>query len=294
MNEEYKLREKSSEKKIGLVKGLIIAILTAFIIRTFFLEAFTIPTGSMEKTLLVGDFLLVNKFIYGPSTPQYIPFTGIPIPHFNLPAIREPEQNDVVVFQYPGDRDQLYPVETVNYIKRCIACPGDTIRIVDKIVFVNGKKFPVPPNLYHSDKRIKKADDVELRIFPKGAQWNEDNYGSLIVPKKDDVIDLNRNNIERWRTIINRELDKEAVEVNGYIIKIDGVPVQSYVIQKDYYFMLGDNRDESFDSRYWGFVPRDKIVGKAFIIYWSWDSSLSNILDLFGSLREERIGRMIE
>ncbi len=294
MNDETEIKETHKVKNIGLIKGLLIAILTAFVIRTFFLEAFTIPTGSMEKTLLVGDFLLVNKFIYGASTPQYMPFTGIKIPWFNLPAIREPRQNDVVVFQYPGDRDQLFPVETVNYIKRCIACPGDTIKIVNKVVFVNGKRFTNPPNLFHSDNRIKRTDDIESRIFPKGAQWNEDNYGPLIVPGKDDVIELNRFNIEKWRILINRELNKEAVEVNGYIIKVDGIPVKSYVIQKDYYFMMGDNRDESFDSRYWGFVPRDKIVGKAFIIYWSWDSSISNILDLFGSLREERIGRLIK
>ncbi len=294
MIEENELREKPIKKKTGLIKGLLIAILTAFIIRTFFLEAFTIPTGSMENTLLVGDFLLVNKFIYGPSSPQYLPFTGIQIPHFNFPAIREPKPTDVVVFQYPGDRDQLYPAETVNYIKRCIACPGDTIRIVDKIVFVNGKKFFIPPKLNHSDKRIKTPDDVESRIFPKGAQWNEDNYGPLVVPKNDDVIQLDKNNIEKWRTLINRELGKNAVEVNGYIIKIDGIAVKSYTIQKDYYFMMGDNRDDSFDSRYWGFVPRDKIVGKALLIYWSWDPSLSNILEQLGSLREKRIGRMIE
>ncbi len=113
-------------------------------------------------------------------------------------------------------------------------------------------------------------------------------------PKNDDVIQLDKNNIEKWRTLINRELGKNAVEVNGYIIKIDGIAVKSYTIQKDYYFMMGDNRDDSFDSRYWGFVPRDKIVGKALLIYWSWDPSLSNILEQLGSLREKRIGRMIE
>jgi signal peptidase I len=278
----------------NFIRGLFIAILIAFILKTFFIEAFRIPTGSMEKTLLVGDFLLVNKIVYGATTPRYLPFTNIELPYLTLPSIKEPQANNIIVFEYPGDRDQIFPTEKLNYIKRCIGIPGDTVRIINKIVYNNGKKFYKLPQLNFSDKRILPPEFSDSRMFPKGKQWNADNYGPIIVPKKGDLVYLNKDNIEEWRTLINREYGKEAVQVEGRLIKIDGLYVKSYHIQKDYYFVMGDNRDDSADSRYWGFVPRDKIIGQAMIIYWSWDPNSSNVLDLFRSVRFNRIANIIQ
>jgi signal peptidase I len=287
-------RLKAPERKTkDFFAALVFAVLAAFILKTFALEAFRIPTGSMEKTLLVGDFLLVNKFIYGSSSPRTIPFTDIEIPHFTLPAIRDPKRSDVVVFEYPGDRDQLKPNEVVNYIKRLIGLPGDTIVIVNKILYVNGKEFHRPPKIQYVNPYTKSLWREESRIFPKGAPWNEDNYGPLIIPKKGDLIKLDYLNIEKWRTIIDREFGKEAVKVIGRDIFINDKPAKSYRLQKDYYFMMGDNRDDSWDSRFWGVVPRDKIIGQGVVIYWSWDPNFTNIFDLLISVRWSRIAKLI-
>lgn len=284
----------NGEKLFDFFRAIVIALISAFLLKTFVIEAYRIPTGSMEKTLLVGDFLLVNKFIYGASSPRYFPMTTSPIPHFSLPAFRDPERTDIVVFEYPGDRDRLKSVEMVNYIKRCVGIPGDTIRIINKVLYVNGKEFYRPPKIQYVNPETKPPDEIEYRIFPKGMPWNEDNYGPVYVPHAGDTIRLDRHNIEQWRTIINREFDREAVAVDGSEIKIDGIITSFYVLQKDYYFMMGDNRDDSADSRFWGFVPRDKIIGKALLIYWSWDPAYSNILDLLRSVRIDRIARIIQ
>lgn len=291
--EDLDTGKTTSKKFRDFLNALFYAAIAAFILKSFVIEAFRIPTGSMEKTLLIGDFLLVNKFVYGSSTPRSIPFADIRLPYVTLPSLREPDRKDVVVFEYPGDRDQLKPSETVNYIKRCIGIPGDTIRIIDKVIFVNGREFFRPPYVQYLNSYTKPAGEAEYRIFPKGSPWNEDNYGPLIVPAKGDIIKLNKDNIEKWRTIINRELESEAVRVEGSKIFISDKLVTAYTLKKNYYFMMGDNRDDSADSRFWGFVPRDKIIGEALIIYWSWDPASTNILDLLASVRWDRIGRLI-
>lgn len=284
---------KTKNKIRSFIKGLLFAILFAIFIRTFFIEAFRIPSASMEKTLLVGDFIIVNKFIYGSTTPRYLPLTSTSLPYITLPALRDPQNGDIIVFEYPGNRDQIFPDERKNFVKRCIGCPGDTIKIIDKVVYVNGKKFHKSLNLFFSDPKVQSTSFIDSRIFPKGKKWNVDNYGPIVVPKKGDVIRLNRNNIDEWQTLIDRELGKDAVKINGNIVIIDGIAVKSYTIQKDYYFVLGDNRDESSDSRFWGFVPRDNIIGEAMLIYWSWNPAYSNILDLFSSIRFNRILNII-
>jgi signal peptidase I len=291
--EDYSENRSPAEKIRMFSRALFYAVLAAFILKTFVVEAFRIPTGSMEKTLLVGDFLLVNKFIYGASTPGLLPLTGWKIPQLTLPALREPERKDVVVFEYPGDRDEVRASEKVNYIKRCIGIPGDTIRIINKVVFVNHKEFFRPPGLQYVNSHVKPPEEAEYRIFPKGVAWNEDNYGPVVVPRKGQVVSLNYQNIELWRTIINRELDSEAVSVEGRNIFILGKPAKSYTVKKDYYFMMGDNRDDSADSRFWGFVPRDKFIGKAFMVYWSWDPSRTNILDMLATVKWDRVARVI-
>ena len=123
-----------------------LAVASALFIKTFVIEAFRIPTGSMEKTLLSGDFLLVNKLVYGASSPKYLPFTKVRIPYFTLPSLVEPKNNDIIVFEFPGKLNELEPQDYTNYIKRCIGIPGDTVKIINKRVFVNNKLAELPEN----------------------------------------------------------------------------------------------------------------------------------------------------
>lgn len=295
--EEEQNREKTPKEKFkDFISSILFALIAAFLIITFIIQNTRIPTGSMEDTILVGDFVLVNKFIYGSSSPRYVLFTDIPLPHFTLPALREPKPNDIVVFEYPGEKDRLFARErNVNYVKRLIGMPGDTIKIINRVVFINGKEFKRPTYIKYLDYYSRPADVVEPRIFPKGAQWNEDNYGPLVIPKKNSTIELNLSNIEQWRTIIDREYGKRVVKVENNTITIEGKPVSSYTFKKDYYFMMGDNRDDSLDSRFWGFVARDTIVGEAFIALFSWNRNIpfTQIFKLIGSIRPDRILKLL-
>ncbi len=290
--EELNQNKTPKEKAKEFFESLFFAAIAAFLIITFVIQNTRIPTGSMEDTILVGDFVLVNKFIYGASSPHYIPFTEIKIPYFTLPAFREPHRKDIVVFEWPGERDNLQASELgVNYVKRCIGTPGDTIQVIDKVVFVNGKQFWIPSHIKYLNPFAKPKDYIEPRIFPKGMAWNEDNYGPLIIPKKGFTVPLNLNNIEQWRTTIDREYGKRVVGIEGNQVTIEGKPVTSYTFKKDYFFMMGDNRDDSLDSRFWGFVPRDAVVGEAFITLFSWDRDIpfSDLFRLIGSIRLDRV-----
>jgi signal peptidase I len=288
---EKKGRKKSKPQEY--FNALIVAALIAFFLKIFFIEAFRIPTGSMENTLLVGDFLLVNKFVYGAITPMTIPFTSVRIPFYRFPALKEPHHGDVVVFDFPGYRDELKSAEQVDYIKRLIGEPGDTIRIINKRVYVNGKIFPNPPNAIFSPDTS--GDNItDPRIFPKGSGWNEDNYGPLRIPGKGDVIHLTTENIEEWKIFIEREGHTVQTSPDNATL-IDGKRSDDYRVEQNYYFMMGDNRNNSLDSRFWGFMPRDHVIGEALIIYWSWDPNIpfSQIGRLFGSVRWNRVGSII-
>ncbi len=183
------------------------AVIMALIIKTSIVEAYKIPSQSMEDTLLVGDFLLANKFVYG---------ARLPLVDWQLPAVRDPQPGDVVIFDYPGDG-------VTKYIKRCVAGPGDTVEIKDKQLYVNGKIFPNPEYA----KFIDTTPDGRQVIQPRraGGLDSRDNWGPWIVPRNS-------------------------------------------------YFMMGDNRDNSFDSRYWKAVHRDLILGEAMMVHWSWDDSV--------------------
>jgi signal peptidase I len=191
-----KPRRKSLIREYG--EAIAIAILLALVIRTLVVQAFTIPSGSMMDTLLVGDYILVNKFLYGPE----LPFTEA-----HVPGLRDPARGDIIVFKYPQD-------EKRDFIKRIVAGPGETVQIRGQQVFVNGRVLREP--------YTKKVEPP----LPAGGQ---------------------------------------AYCGYAYGCEPTVVPANSY-------FVMGDNRDNSQDSRYWGFVKRDKIKGKAFLIYWSWDS----------------------
>lgn len=230
--EEEKANRTLKEKFYDNVKNLLWAAVAALILKTFVIEAYTIPTGSMEDTLLPGDFLLVTKFTHGATTPRNIPFTNIALPYYQFPRLKEIKRGDIIVFEYPGDRDELRHEEIMNYVKRCVGLPGDTIQIVDKILYVNGELFPPPPKMKFLNPVPTPRGIANPFIFPKYSNWNEDNYGPLYVPKKGDTIQLSLSNIEQFRTLINREHNREVVRVVGDEIYIDGIKTSTYVIKK--------------------------------------------------------------
>ena len=200
---------KSKSKFVEYAEAIIIAILIAFFIRTFIVQAFKIPSGSMKPTLLIGDHILVNKFIYG---------VKIPFIRKDLISISEPKRGDVIVFIYPEDRSK-------DFIKRVIGVGGDTIEIRNKKIFLNGLPFQDTHGVY--------VDDF---IIP-GTIQPRDNFGPMTVPK-------------------------------GAV------------------FTMGDNRDQSYDSRFWGVVDLKDVLGKAFIMYWSWNKEDHNV-------RWSRLGRLV-
>ncbi|MDA3862020.1 MAG: signal peptidase I [Melioribacteraceae bacterium] len=283
------------QKSIDFIKNLLFALIAALLIKSFLIETSRVPTGSMETTIKVGDFLFVNKFIYGSSSPRNIPFTDVALPFFTLPALKKPEKGEIVVFEYPGNRDDLHSNSILNYVKRCVATSGDTIQIVNKVIYINGKEAPIPTNVQYTNPYPRPAGVADYGIFPKGSGWNKDNYGPYVVPKKGGVIGLHIGNIDWWQTIIDREFNKHVVTKRDGKIFIEGKEVTSYTVQKDYYFMMGDNRDNSDDSRFWGVVPDDLIVGEALMIYWSWNPkyTFAEIFKLVGSTRINRIAKIV-
>jgi len=354
--------------------AIVFAVIAATIIRTFFIEAYTIPTSSMEKSLLVGDYLFVDKISYGPRfpmTPLSFPFAHhtlpltkftksylewIKLPYYRFPGLISIKNNDVVVFNYPdGDTVSLNmqnrsyysivrevghrevwnnkrrfgdivarPVDKrENYIKRCIGIPGDTLEIKDQVVYINGKALPdmgnkeykyivttdstpVNPRMIdkmniteevtqvdydkyvftltqesaESMKKLTNVRSIEKIIYPKGQwafytfpfdsnyRWNEDNYGPLYIPKAGATIPINIKNISLYQRCIEI-YEHNDVKIKGEKIFINGKESSTYTFKLGYYWMMGDNRHNSADSRFWGFVPIDHIVGRAVFVWLS-------------------------
>lgn len=241
-----KLKHEEDRRSRDFFEGLFVALIAALIIRQFIVQAYRIPTSSMEDTLLIGDFLLVNKYNYGMRTPDWIgiPYTdiGISIPWVRIPGFKTPQQNDVVIFRYP-----LNP--SLDYIKRCIATGGQTVEIQDKQVFVDNIKFPNPPNMKFMDRNLimkKNEGRYSFQTFNNNKYGSRDNFGPLIIPENS-------------------------------------------------FFMMGDNRDRSSDSRVWGFVNFDHVVGEALIIYLSWQGNflITDLFTFFKKVRFERIANII-
>jgi signal peptidase I len=400
-NEKYiplsvrpKIKKTTSREWID---AILFAVIAASIIRMFIFEMYTIPTSSMEKSLLVGDFLLVSKIAYGPKAPNTpiafpfvhhtLPLTNytpsflewIKLPFYRFPGFETIKHGDVVVFNYPdGDtvalkiqEDSYYrlvreygwkrvnsepetfgnimyrPVDKrENYIKRCIGLPGDSLQIIDQQVYLNRKIFETPlhaqstyrvrtdgsrfNNKLLSDlditedilpegedgnffltltkstaekmKQLPFVQMVENQVDPKSRgsvdvfpydstyKWNRDNYGPIWIPKAGATVQLNMKNIGLFKRIIsNYELNK--LVINGDKIFINDKETKSYTFKLDYYWMMGDNRHNSADSRYWGFVPVDHIVGKASYVWLSLDKNKS----LFGGkIRWSRMFRSVK
>lgn len=287
---EKKKPEGFVEQVVSLFRTAITALFVVMIVNGIAVATFVVPTGSMENTVMTGDFLLVNKFKYGPSTPQVIPFFNIPLPYYKTPPIIDPKQGDVIVFIYPGDRNEVKPKEFLYYLKRCVAVSGDVLQIVNKKILVNGVEFALPPNAKF-DPFISTMPYDTLRTFPIGKGYSKDNYGPIRIPKTGDIINLSIQNIQEWQVFIGREGHK--VETQGTQVLIDGKPVTSYTVERDYVFGIGDNRDNSEDSRFWGFVPKQDVVGTPMMVYWSWNTDANDFGSKLKSIRWSRLFNFI-
>lgn len=286
-------KETFSGKAKAFLKEFVIVFGAFLVLNSFVIASFEVPTGSMENEIMTGDFLLVNKFVFGGTTPKTIPFTSARIPSFKLPALWNVERGDVIVFIFPGNRDEVVPAEFAYYLKRCMAVAGDTLQVINRVVYVNGKPAPVPLNMKFNTPVIKPAGYGDPRIFPDGAQFNEDNYGPIVVPKKGDIITLNARTYPAWRVFIRRE--GHTSDQRGNRIFIDGKEQTAYTVERDYVFGMGDNRDNSLDSRFWGFIPEESVIGTPLIVYWSWDPEipLFNVGDKITSVRLGRLGSLV-
>lgn len=370
----------------GFTNAVFFAIIAATLIRSTTFESYTIPTGSMESSLLVGDFLFVNKMEYGvrlPITPltvplvhNLIPGTTLPsyssiveLPYIRLPRFNSIANNDPVVFNYPADVGR--PIDKKdNYVKRCIAVAGDTLLIDDGVVYINGEENTLPerakkqfsymvtfqpgqgPNpqtfktkfdidiAYSTDalgqiqgdaiqlqdgrwlmfipdqyveeirafsqvlsveRNITKVTDENrkematdptvMRLFPNMKEhgssdyvWSLDDYGPIWIPQAGTEVTLDDSTIQMYSTLISR-YEGHDLDITEDGIYIDGEKTNTYTIEQDYYWMMGDNRHNSADSRFWGFVPEDHIVGKPVFIWMSLDAYSSG----FDKLRTDRI-----
>jgi signal peptidase I len=278
---------KAFFKELGIVFGAFL------ILNSFVLASFEVPTGSMENEIMTGDFLLVNKFVFGGTTPRTIPFTNTKIPAFKLPSPWKVERGDVIVFIFPGYREEVQAADFAYYLKRCVAIAGDTLQIINRIVYVNGKPAPIPRNIKFNSGYIRPQGYADQRIFPVGSGFNEDNYGPLVIPKKDQIIPLSAENIETWQTFIRRE--GHTAEMRDGKIYVDGTVKESYTVGRNYVFGMGDNRDNSLDSRFWGFIPEESVVGTPLIVYWSWDPelALTDVANKLSSIRMSRFGSLV-
>jgi signal peptidase I len=262
-----------SQKFMSWIKTIVNAIVVITILNGLLVASMFVPTPSMESTVLAGENLFVNKFIFGPSTPQIIPIVNIPLPYYKLPAVRDPKQGDIIVFIFPGNRDQVKAEDFQYYLKRCIAVSGDTLQIRNDSVYVNGVQYHLPGKAQH-DPLLKHTPDMsesdKFATFPRGYGFTRSDYGPLRIPKKGDVMALNAATISAWNVFIRRE--GHTVSVVDDKILIDGKPSNSYTVERDYVFGMGDNRWNSADSRYFGFIPKDDVVGTPMIVYWSMEN----------------------
>ncbi len=279
---EQSFKEKTTES----IKSFAWALGVFYFVQTFFLQAFTIPTSSMVGTLLVGDFIFVNKFVYGAQTPENIPFTDVKLPRYRFPSFKEPQQNDVVVFRFP--HPELMPSQNgLDYIKRCVAAAGQTLEVKNKELIVDGKRFSEQFDVpgIHYDPQINTGSDVFPRSMGSG-----DNFGPFRVPAKGDRISITFDNQDLVKYLALRDQKKFEIRTDGYYV--EGSKTDTYEVAQDYYFMMGDNRDNSLDSRFWGPVPRDHIAGEGLFIYWSNVEAAKQtnyVLKLFSTLNLSKV-----
>ena len=363
-DEHYRDHRQALDSSI--LGAVVFATAAASLIKAFTYEAYTIPTSSMESSMMVGDFLFVNKMSYGTRialTPLSFPLVhdtipvlntrsyikGVSLPYLRLPALRKIKRGDIVVFNWPGDSAEKPIDKRANYIKRCVALPGDTLELRRGDLFIDGEawvwnerarpqkeyRLTFPRTYYEPFRQLLKmglelsyldvdpagneivqaylsqenldrvravfpevqAERLVLEpdtadsypLFPQNARYNRDNYGPLYVPKRGDRISLTADNLPQYRDIIVKYEGHSLDTDTQGVIRIDGIPSTEYVVEQDYYFMMGDNRDNSLDSRYWGYVPADHIVGSPAMIWLSIAADDGSGAPLFKRIRTERV-----
>ncbi len=339
---ERKAKTGGPENDAGPKKGklrewldaMIFAVVVMVILRTLFFDLFRIPTPSMEKSLLVGDYLFVSKLHYGTRTPMSlgIPFTsiylkGLSFPFGRIPGFSGVKRGDAIVFNWPEDDVDIIE-RKMHYIKRVVGLPGETVSVVNKTVMVDGEAQSLMDTMqqywlvYKTDPRVQlnrsaleelgikdfipgqdqsvvqlvatpQAAEIiatwpwvakveaavapsnsiyDAEMYPPGRGWTPDNYGQLTIPKQGVTVDLTPKSWEEYYTVISRYEGHTGSASSDGSFMIDGLPATSYTFEQDYFFVMGDNRDNSEDSRFWGFVPMDHVVGKAIMVYFSWDA----------------------
>ena len=347
------------------ISSLLFAVVVATIVHTYFIQPYTIPSSSLEKSLLIGDFLFVSKMNYGARVPMTtvaapmvhdtLPFVHtksysfLPqLPYFRFPGFEKIKNNDIVVFNWPRDTlfnmylpaDKRYdkPIDKkTNYVKRCVGIPGDSLQIKNGIVFINGKELILPERArpqysykvtydgktpidfeylmkdlnvtdgagfrdekrdtlyinaltFDGAKRLKNVPGItsvtrvirkgpEDGIFPdfqdgkpsKTNNWSADNFGPIYIPQAGKTVALNKKSLPLYKIIIT-EYEGNKLKVVGDDIFINDQKVTTYTFKQNYYWMMGDNRHNSLDARYFGYTPEDHIVGKPIFIWMSWDT----------------------
>lgn len=360
------------------ISSILFAVIAATIVHTYLMQPFTIPTSSLEKTLLVGDFLFVSKFHYGAKVPQTavafpmvhdtIPILGVKsylkkpqIPFFRFPGFENVERNDIVVFNWPVDTVRQFfdrsgksydkPIDKKsNYVKRAVGVPGDSLSVKEGYVYINGEQLELPgrakpqfsyigqtkgqpfnpqslyklyditdgysynpdnnvffisalseesferfrnhPNVANIRKYVDSAGVKNPSIFPNNGKmnWNNDHFGPIYIPEEGKTVKITPESMPFYRRIIEVYEGEEMglnnkLSLNGTQVLLNGQPIDSYTFKQNYYWMMGDNRDNSEDSRTWGYVPENHIVGKPVFIWMSWDSNASG----FDKIRWDRV-----
>ena len=351
----WKKREKKPKKKKSEVRSWIdaigFAVIAATILRTFLIEAYTIPTSSMEKSMLIGDFLFVSKVAYGPRvpmTPIAFPLVhhtmpigngksyteAVKLPYHRMKGLGEIKRNDCVVFNWPAETLGRPVDKKENYVKRCVGVPGDKIELIDAQLMVNDAPQEEPegmkkqwhynvstkgtglnPNILYEKyditeggygrnkneynltltnesrdaiqnftnvtsvkRQYEKGGIYADYIFPhdKNFKWNVDNFGPITVPAAGETVSITTENLSIYKDIIERYENNKLEVVAGEIYINDKVAT-TYTFAMDYFWMMGDNRHNSADSRFWGFVPENHIVGKALFVWMSWDKNAKGL-----------------
>ncbi len=362
-------RSLKSRTEVGeWVSSIVFAIVAATLVHTYFMQPYTIPTSSLEKSLLVGDFLFVSKFHYGARTPitvvaapmvhDSLPFIKAKsylkkphLPYFRLLGFEKIKRNEIVVFNWPVDTVRFFrdhskihidkPIDKKsNYVKRCVGIPGDSLEIKEGYVYINGERTVLPDRalpqymhkvvtdgqqlseaslkrynvteggfygdyymLYLTDENAAKlkanpfVKSITKQIAPKGTfdsgifphnkqyAWSIDNYGPIYIPEAGKTVELNAKSLPFYKRIIE-VYENNNLTTNGDEIFINGKLATTYTFKQNYYWMMGDNRHNSEDARFWGYVPFDHVVGKPVFIWFSWDTNGQGIAE---KIRWERV-----
>ena len=259
-----------------LFKVTLIAILLAILLRVFLFASFSVPTPSMEPTIMAGDFVMVNKLIPGPRLFKSWGFlNGTDFSMRRLKGWRNIKRNDILVFNFPYSKGKLEIDLNVFYAKRCIAIPGDTFYIDNGIYKIRGLTEPIgylPLQQVVAERLAEEFVEPVFNCFPHNSAlgWNIKNFGPIYVPEKNDVVSINTISILLYKNLIEYETNQKVTIEEGKVF-LDDKLINDYLFLKNYYFMAGDHAPDSQDSRYWGLLPEDHIVGKAFFVWKSKD-----------------------